>query len=267
MSGTISPPLLETVARRAPVIKCLLKEPSDKRELESVLDVSRTTVDRAVRRLSEAECITQRDGRWEVTLLGRLAYEQYEQLTTKYEGLVTAQALLSHLPSSTPLDVRILVDAEILPAEPPAPHIPTDRLEQLLDGSNRVRGFSPVVLPKFIPLFHYHTVDQDTNINLVLEDEIIEYLRKVHAQKLCAVIESDSGSVWSLDQKLPFGLVLIDEDIVWLAVYDEDGGLKGAIINDNSETIRWATAMFNSYRQQAEQKLSRSQFGVTDSEQ
>lgn len=267
MSGTISPPLLETVARRAPVIECLLKEPADKRELELVLDVSRTTVDRAVRRLSEAECITQRDGKWEITLLGRLAYEQYKQLTLKYEGLITAQTLLSHLPSGTPFDVRILVDAEILPAEPPAPHMPTDRLEELLDGSNRARGLSSVVLPKFISLFYHHTVEQDTNTNLVLESELVEYLWNAHAQKMCAVIESDSGSVWSLDQSLPFGLVLIDGDIVWIAVYDEDGGLKGAIINDNPATIKWATSMFHSYRQQAEQESVRSQSGVADSEQ
>lgn len=76
MSGSISPPLLETIARRACVIKCLLEGGSDKRELEAALDVSRTTVDRAVSSLSDVECIAYRDGKWDVTLLGQLAYEE-----------------------------------------------------------------------------------------------------------------------------------------------------------------------------------------------
>ena len=265
MSGTISPPLLETVARRASVIECLLEEPADKRDLESTLDVSRTTVDRAVRRLSDAGCITQQDGRWEVTLLGRLAYEEYEQLTARYDGLTTAQTLLSHLPTRAPIDVRLLVDAEILLAEPPAPHAPTDRLEELLDGSDQIRGLSSVVLPKYIPLFHHQTIERDTNTDLVLESELVEYLWEYHSKKMHAVIESDNGMVWSLDQKLPFGFVLIDGDIVWFAVYDEDGGLKGTVINDSTAAVTWATDMFHSYRQQAEQVLVRGQSSVTGS--
>jgi len=265
MSGTISPPLLETVARRASLIECLLEGPADKRELESTLDVSRTTVDRAVRRLSDAECITRQDGRWEVTLLGRLAYEEYERLTVRYEGLTTAQTLLSHLPPRTPVDGRLLVDAELLLAEPPAPHMPTARLEELLNGSDQIQGVSSVVLPRYIPLFHDRTIERDTKTDLVLESELVEYLWDDHAEKTRAVIESDNGAVWCLDQELPFGFVLIDEDTVWFAVYDEDGCLKGTIINDSPAAVTWATDMFHSYRQQAEQVSVRSQSGVTSS--
>jgi len=102
MSGSISPPLLETIARRACVIQCLLDDRADKRELEAVLDVSRTTVDRAVSSLDDAGCIVYQDGKWEVTLLGKLAYNEYEQLAARYRGLTAAQPLLDHLSPETP---------------------------------------------------------------------------------------------------------------------------------------------------------------------
>lgn len=40
--------------------------------------------------------------------------------------------------------------------------------------------------------------------------------------------------------------------MVWFAAHDEDGGLKGSIINDNDNAVAWATEVFRSYRQQAD---------------
>jgi predicted transcriptional regulator len=257
MSGSISPPLLETVARRACVIKRLLEGHADKRELEAALDVSRTTVNRAVSSLSDAKCIAYRDGKWDVTLLGQLAYEEYEQLTTRYDGLTAAQPLLLHLPPRTPLDVQVLAGAEILLAEPPAPHAPITQLEDLLNDSEQIKGLSSVVLPRYVPLFHHHIVERGTDTDLVLDAELVEYLWASYPGEMGAVLETDNGMVWWLDQKPPFGLVLIDEEIVWFAVYDEDGGLKGAIVNESDAAVTWATEVFHSYRQQAEQVLVR----------
>lgn len=255
MSGAISPSLLETVARRACVIEHLLEDHTDKRELEATLDVSRTTVDRAVSGLSDAECIGYQDGKWKVTLLGQLAYEEYEQLTVRYRALIAAQPLLLQLPLETPLDIRLLTDAEVLLAEPPAPHTPITKLENLLQRCEQIRGFSSVVLPRYIPLFYDHIIEQEADTGLILDNDLVEYLWTNYPDKMGAVLETDHGMMWRLDQKLPFGLILIDEEIVWFAVYDEDGGLKGSIVNDSNDAVAWATEMFHSYRQQAKQVL------------
>lgn len=266
MSGTISPPLLEIVARRACVIKRLLENHADKRELEATLDVSRTTVDRAVSSLCDAECVVCRDGKWEVTLLGQLAYEEYELLTARYDGLTAAQLLLLHLPPGTSLDVRLLVDAEVLLAEPPAPHAPTAQLEDLLQHSDQIKGLSSVVLPRYVPLFHHHIVERETDTDLILGAELVEYLWASHPSETSAVLDTDNGMIWWLKQRPPFGFVLIDEEVVWFAVYDEDGGFKGTIVNDSDAAITWAIEVFHSYRQQAEQVLVRGGSSVDISE-
>lgn len=263
MSGSISPSLLETVARRAYVIEHLLEDHADKRELEAALDVSRTTVDRGVSSLSDAECIICRDGKWKVTLLGQLAYEEYEQLTARYESLTAAQPLLFHLPPETPLDVRLLVDAEIKLAEPPAPRKPTAQLEDLLQHSGQIKGISSIVLPEYVPLFYRHIVDRETDTDLILDAELVEYLWASYPDKMSAVLETDNGMMWWLEQQPPFGFVLIDEAVVWFAVYADDGGLKGTIVNDSDAAVAWATDMFHSYRQQAEQVLVRGGSSVS----
>jgi len=263
MSGSISPPLLETIAHRACVIQCLLDDRADKRELEAVLDVSRTTVDRAVSSLDDAGCIVYQDGKWEVTLLGKLAYNEYEQLAARYRGLTAAQPLLDHLSPETPIDVRLPTGAEVLLAEPPAPHAPVTQLEDLLNDSEQIKGLSSVILPTYVPLFYHHIVERGTDTDLVLDTELVEYLWASHPDEIDAVLETDNGIVWCLEQKPPFGFVLIDEEVVWFAVYDEDGGLKGTIVNDSEAAVTWATEVFHSYRQQAERVLVRGGSSVT----
>lgn len=256
MSGSIDPPLLETVARRSYVIKHLLGNSADKRDLEAAFDVSRTTIDRAIDSLSDADCVVYQDGKWEVTLLGKFAYEEYEQLSTKYRNLITAKPLLTHLPLETSLEMRVLADAEVLLAEPPAPHIPITRLEDILQYSQQIKGLSPVVLPQYVPLFYHQLVERGTNTDLIFHAELVEYLWTNHRDEMEAIVQADNGTVWNIGQKPPFGLVLVDKEILWFAVYGDDGGLKGTIINDSEATVTWATEVFHSYRQQAERVLS-----------
>lgn len=253
ITNSLSPPLLETVARRACVIKRLLEEPADKRELEATLDVSRTTVNRAIDNLDDAECIIYQDGKWCVTLIGKLAYSEYEQLSTKYNQLTTAQSLLSHLPSKSPLNIQVIADSVVTSVKPPAPDAPLTQLENLLQNSDQIKGLSPVVCSQYVSLFHHHIVEQGTDTELVLSGELVDYLWTNYKEKMSAVLKSDDGMVWRFEEKLMFGFILIDEKIVWVAIYDEDGRLKGSLVNDTNAGVSWATKVFQSYRQQAEQ--------------
>jgi len=156
---------------------------------------------------------------------------------------------------------------DILLAEPPAPHAPITQLEDLLQHSDQIKGLSSIVLPRYVPLFHHHIVERETDTDLLLNVELIEYLWQNYPDEMDAVFESDDEIIRQLDQKPPFGLVLIDEEVVWFAVYDEGGGLKGAIVNDSETAVTWAAEIFRSYHQQAEQVLIRSGSSATITEQ
>jgi len=255
MSGEIAPALLETVARRSSVIETLLEARADKRELEEALDVSRTTIDRAIDRLGDAGCVCYHDGTWGVTLLGRLAYEEYDRLSERYRSLVAARSLLDQFPSETAIDMRLLTGAEVSVAEPPAPHTPLAELESLLDGCEHVRGLSSVVLPKYISLLYESTVENGVDTTVVFDADLVEYLRTHHAETVSDVLEAEGGAIWQCDQRPPFSFTVVDERVVWFAVYDEAGGLRGSIANDSPGAVAWATEAFRSYRQRAEPVL------------
>lgn len=252
MSGSISPPLLEMVARRACVIERLLESSADKRELQADLDVSRTTVSRAVGSLDDADILACRDGEWTVTLFGKYVLREYERLVGRFADISAAKPLLSYLPVDAQLDLRSFVDADVLVSEQPAPHAPVVRLEELLDGCQQVRVISRVVLPKYVELFHRHAVGRTPETDFVLGDDVVEYLWDNYADEMDGILRADSSVTWRTDDAPSFVLVLVDEETMWLGVHDDSGGLRGAVVNDTDSAVSWATDLFYEYRRNVE---------------
>jgi predicted transcriptional regulator len=252
MSGSISPPLLETVARRAPVIERLLESSTDKRDLQAELDVSRTTVSRALDSLEDEGVLARRGGEWTVTLFGKYVYREYERLRDRFDDVSAAKPLLDHFSIDARLDARALTDADVFVSEQPAPHAPLYRLEELLADSEQVNVISRVVLPKYVQLIHEHGVGRTTQIDLVLGRETVEYLWANYADELDDLLRADDCVTRRTGDAPSFALVVIDETTTWLGVHDESGGLRGAIVNDADSAVSWATDLFYEYRQTSE---------------
>lgn len=73
-------------------------------DLVRSLDVSRSTVDRAVRRLESEGIVERRASGYGLTLVGRLVYEEYLTFTERTTGLLDAAPVFEALPADTPLD-------------------------------------------------------------------------------------------------------------------------------------------------------------------
>ncbi|MFC6813234.1 hypothetical protein ACFQGT_18160 [Natrialbaceae archaeon GCM10025810] len=69
--------VITTIIHRIDMFECLLDEPKDTRSLVADLDVSRSTVTQSVRDLEQFDLIEYRDGRYHMTLSGRLAYQSF----------------------------------------------------------------------------------------------------------------------------------------------------------------------------------------------
>lgn len=257
MREAIQPPLLSTIARRATLLRKILDGYTSKRDLEDVLDISRSTLDRAIRCLSDEQIVTYQGGECAVTLYGQFALREYERLKERYEILRDAKSLLLTLKPELSLDPCVLHGADVILAEQPAPHAPIDRLENLLDQCRTVVGFSPVVLPRFVDLFYEHITEHGIETELILDSDLVEYLWAAHTSKLRDVLDCEHCTIHWVEETPEFGIVLIDNDRVWIGVYDDRGGLTGAIVNNDDPALTWAMDTFCTYRSQAEQVLLR----------
>lgn len=141
------------------------------------------------------------------------------------DSLIAAQSLICHLPPDASLDAALLTNAEIVLPDSIAPHAPINHLETLLRQSKQIKGISPVVFPTYVPLFVHHIVERHVDVYLVFDNHFVEFLWANHPQMMNRVLDTENGLLWVRDHHPPIGFVLTNDDVVWVAIYDEDGGL------------------------------------------
>lgn len=246
---------LEAMVGRAPLLDSLVDGLSDRSTLEATLSRSRSTINRWLVELLEADVICETNGGYRLTLIGRLAYQEYDRFEKRFSAIYNAKPLLGYLPDDAAIDMRLLVDAEVLLSQEFAPQDPVIRLEDMIRTANTgtFRGITPVILIRFIEFFHDQIVTEGLRAEFVLEATAIDYLLSAFHDEISEIIETDRGTFAGLhDEKVPFGLGVIDGEAVWVGVYESGGGLRGAIINTSPAALEWGQEQFEHYRERAE---------------
>ena len=238
---------ISTVVKRTEFLDRLAEEPTSKRDLRDELDLSRSTVYKAVRELEDRGLVTETDAGVALTLVGRLLAEECLTFESRVAAVTDAEALLSALPADVPVTTDLLVGAETVRGERHAPTGPVAYIDEFVRRTDRVVGFTPVVLPQYVDMFHEEVVSGDLIADLVLETPVVEYLRENHGDRLSAALATGNLSVRRTDETLPFGLVVAEDEGVVLIVYDESGDLRGVLMNDTDAALDWGTDLFDTY--------------------
>lgn len=247
--------LLEAIAGRAGLIECLDEGVTDKREIERRLDKSRSTINRWLSDLRDADVITSEADGHQLTVVGKLAYEQYIDFEHRFTDIFNAKPLLVYLPTDLEFDVRILEGAEVLLSDEIAPQEPILRLEDMVRKAQTrtVQGSSPVVLPRYVDFFYEQIVDEGLEAEFVLETDVLEYLLSAYHEEVSEIMDTGRGTFTRVDGRgLPYGLAIVDEEGVWVGIYEPGGGLRGAIINTSKSAIEWGHEQYDEVRSRAD---------------
>lgn len=244
---------IRTVVQRSDLLERLADGPTSKRSLRDDLDVSRSTVYKAVRELEAHDLAEQRDGAVRLTASGRLLVERYRAFADDVSTVNRQRSLLSALPSDAPISPALLDGADCIRAEPVAPDRPLNYLEDLIREADRIVGFAPVALRRYVELFHQQLADGGLTADVVFERPVLDHIRDDYADRLRESLAADCYSLRATDADLPFGLVVAEEtQRIAVAVYDEDGDAKGVIANDTPAALDWGRDVFERYRADAE---------------
>lgn len=246
--------LVSLLARRIEVLECLLENQLTRPEIVDALDISRSTVDRAVRELEGMGLLEFEDGAYRASLPGRLAYAEYAELREELVTVEEAADLLAVLPPDAPLELDVIRGAEVVVATEPAPHVPGSRIPELLAGADRVRSLSMALTnPDTGDVVADEVQQSGMAADVVFERQLYEYLTDSETMAIDDLRATDRFTV-RVTETLPFGLVIAETDgttEVCIAVYDDDRTLEGILINDTDAAIAWATTVFESYRDAA----------------
>ncbi|MFB6111097.1 MAG: helix-turn-helix transcriptional regulator [Halobacteriaceae archaeon] len=242
--------LVSLLARRIEVLEALLDQPRTRPELVETLDISRSTVDRAVRELEGMALVEYEDDLYRASLAGRLAHREYAELREELVVLEEATELLAVLPPDAPLDLTVLQGGNVVLAREPAPHVPGTQLANLLEGADEVRSLSMAyTTPETGEVLAEGVRSGGTEASLVFERGLYEYLLDSDALDIETLL-ADPDFEGAVTEGLPFGLVIARTDDtreVCIAVYDADRALRGIIRNDTPAALEWAESIWTQY--------------------
>lgn len=242
--------VLEPV-RRAAAFERLRSGTATRAELQDHLDVSRATLHRIVTFLRDNDLLVETDDGLELTTLGELVAEE---VTGYVDRMTTAEDVAplvngvdeSGLPAS--LDLELFRETSVTRPKPGQPQRPAQRVVDLVEAADSVRGFGPVVLPIYVEVFT-REIEAGTEAELLVEPSVLDGLEEEYAEDLEAALSTGRLDVYVADS-LPCGL-LLTPDTVALLGYDDDGVLRVLVEGDDDTLRAWAEDVYESLREEA----------------
>jgi len=251
---------LELVTNREDVLRRLRDAPVHKRDLAEELDHSRSTLDRAVRKLEDRDLVERRDGGYVATAAGRLALDHLDSFRETFADLVDAEAVLAPLPPGAPITPEAVAGSEAALATEPAPYRPLERVHDELAGADRYRAVVPTLDdPRHVRLLYEHVVTDDRPAELVVSPSVFETFREEYPRRMAALADHDAFRLFVADDTPTFAFGLIGdgpETTVPVIVFTDSGTVHGTLVNDAPAAVRWATDQFERLRSAATERTA-----------
>lgn len=245
--------VIETVNRRIDVLEELLAKPTNKRTLEEHLDVSRSTVDRAIRELELFELVEFVDGTYRVTTYGRLVVQEYREFERTRRVLTEFRPFLQHAPASAfDFDFRHLADAELFVPEAGDPYAMINRHVRALNRMDAERVLLPVTGLHAHEAAHEAIVHGDARGEVIVGPEVVETWQSnpQYVDLTEELIATGRFEIFVCDGEIPFLAGVFDEETVQLGVVED--GEPRALVETEAEEIRaWAERTLDDYQEQA----------------
>ncbi|MFC4358989.1 helix-turn-helix transcriptional regulator [Halobium salinum] len=239
--------IMAAVARRGDVLEVVGGDGTRKRDLVASLDISRSTVDRAVRELEGTGLVERTTDGYRRTLAGELALREYRRFADHVAGVLECRPLLAELPPDTPFDGALVDGCEVVRPTRHSPNRPVTRLTDLVRRARDVRAFGPAVFPQQVDAYHESIVDRGMEAEILLAEAVVERLVSSYSRALSEALDTGKLAVRVADGPLPYSLTVAetaDGPAVGLLVYADGGSVSGYLGNDGPEAVRWAEREF-----------------------
>ena len=252
-SRAVTTELIATATQRSDLLGRLLDSPLDKRGLADELDVSRSTIDRAIRELETAGLIAYADGRFGLTPLGQTTTVGLFEFVDDIHLQQRLEPFLQWIPDgSIDFDLRLLADAKLLLPEPGDPWAMVNHHVDTIRETADNRSLLPVTGLHGFEVLHRKITAGDAKAAFVVEPKIAETFRSNPSytplyRELC---DTDQFEVRIYDDEIPYYLGVLDET-VQIGV-DEDGEPRAMVETENEAVVDWAVGVYEDYKRSSE---------------
>lgn len=249
---------IEFIARsshRVGVLETLTDGHRNRTELRAATGASSPTVGRILADFEDRRWIVRDGPTYELTGLGEFVADRFLSLRDAMETERKLRDVWQWLPREMEgFSVDLFADAVVSHPGPGYPYEPVERLSQLIEGAERMRGFDSIV---------YKSVNNEAVCEAVLEGLELEFVYSPAAlegtfawdpERVAEAAACENCTVYVHDT-LPdgdrCGLGIID-DRAGICCHDPETGALVAIIDtDAPEAREWALSTFERVRREA----------------
>jgi tetratricopeptide (TPR) repeat protein/predicted transcriptional regulator len=239
---------VELLDRRRQVLGHLGGAGHHVRDLCDELDVSRSTVNRALRELEDAGWVERADDGYVRTTTGSLALQEYRDQVTALDAVQRHADALAPLPGDTPLEPAVLADATVETVADADPFELVGRLRSALENATAVRGVWPSVTDDRTVRTLSSLVEDGAAVALAVDDAVHETMRSVAPTTFGPDDAAECRVETSDDVPPRLGVFLVDapdDARVFVTIYEEGGAVHAVADIAATDTVAsWAASVF-----------------------
>lgn len=243
-------------AHRIQVLDMLAGRPCTRDDLRDATGASSPTMGRILTDFENRRWIT-RDGRvYELTRLGEFVTDRFANLREAMEVEQKLRDVVAWLPREMEgFTVDLFADATVSYPGPGYPYQPVERVTQLIDGADAMRGFGTTVVKSGNLEAACQAILDGMEFEFIYSPSVLEAIvawdpeaiAEANACTNCTTFVHDSlpDSDWC-------GLGIYD-DRVGICCHDiETGMLKAVVDTDSPTALAWAETVYERYRAEAQ---------------
>lgn len=246
---------VRTLLERRKLVRALRDGAEDKRTLVDELDVSRSTVSRALRDLQAQHLVERANGRFQTTAYGDLLADEFESMLETASSAWNVRGVLDQIPTDElGFDLRHLANAEVTTPTTANPTAPMERVVELKRQATHVRSLAAGRSPGALDAHREAAEASDHTFDSVCSTGLVAWLVSDDDRRdtLADLLDADGVAVHVYDGDIPVPIG-ITEDVVFFGVESEEGAPVALVESTNDRVREWAEDTFESCRAAADE--------------
>lgn len=241
---------IELVAKRIDFLEALADAPQHKPGLVESLGHSRSTVDRAIRRLESVGFVERTDEGFRATLAGRRAAERYRAFLAEMTTVLDGAEFLGSLPPDCDLPLDAVRAGRA--GEFATPSRAFEAVVEPLRTADRYVAFLPRLRDsRHLRLCHARVRTDGMDADLLVTADVLERLRTEFPRLAADLALADGVTVRRVDDPRPYALVLAAGDETTVSVTPADGDATRVLTATAQPAVAWVEETLASLRADA----------------
>lgn len=245
MGGSNGPDdILRAAIERRPLFRELRDEGVTRAEVQTSLNVSRSTAHRIINRFESMELVEHENGRYKLTPLGRVVAAETERATSTVAVANRLTPLLETFEDTDEqVELDVFEDASVTTPEPADPYQPMRQLLSLVEDASRIHELSPTAPEPAYQSTLFDRARDGLQAAIIYPATVVDHLRRQAETDLQVTIENQ-GFDLRVGTIPGFRLILADEQVYLGGYNDRSTQLRIVAGTDRPAAVDWATRVF-----------------------